>query len=54
MIAAKEFTPTTIERADTRRSWIYSQTMARVEWPYHLTALDQAAVRAGEKVLDSS
>ncbi|MBL8056281.1 MAG: methyltransferase domain-containing protein [Anaerolineales bacterium] len=52
MIAAKEFSSATVERAYSRRSWIYSQTMARVEWSYHLTALEQAAVRPGEQVLE--
>ena len=52
MIAAKEFTLATVERAYSRRSWLYSQTMARVEWAYHLAALDQAAIRPGERVLE--
>ncbi len=52
MIAAKEFSSATVERAYSRRSWIYSQTMARVEWSYHLTALAQAAVQPGEQVLE--
>jgi len=52
MIAAKEYSPAVVERAYSRRSWLYSQTMARVEWSYHLAALEQAAVQPGEQVLE--
>lgn len=52
MIAAKEYPAAVVERAYSRRSWIYSQTMARVEWSYHMLALEQAAVRPGEQVLE--
>jgi demethylmenaquinone methyltransferase/2-methoxy-6-polyprenyl-1,4-benzoquinol methylase len=52
MIAAREFTSAAVERAYSRRSWLYSQTMARVEWSYHLTALERAAIQPGEKVLE--
>jgi demethylmenaquinone methyltransferase/2-methoxy-6-polyprenyl-1,4-benzoquinol methylase len=52
MIAAKEFTPDVIKRAYNRRSWVYSKTVARMEWTYHLTALDMANIKAGEKILE--
>lgn len=52
MIAAKEFPLEIIKRAYNRRSWIYSKTVAQMEWTYHLTALDQANIKAGEKVLE--
>jgi demethylmenaquinone methyltransferase/2-methoxy-6-polyprenyl-1,4-benzoquinol methylase len=52
MIAAKEFTPETIKRAYNRRSWIYSKTVAQMEWSNHLTALEMANIKTGEKVLE--
>ncbi len=52
MIAAKEFKPEVIKRAYNRRSWVYSKTVAQMEWTYHLTALDQANIKTGEKVLE--
>ncbi|MFN8383333.1 MAG: methyltransferase domain-containing protein [Anaerolineales bacterium] len=52
MIAAKEFKPEVIKRAYNRRSWVYSKTVAQMEWTYHLTALDQAHIKTGEKILE--
>jgi ubiquinone/menaquinone biosynthesis C-methylase UbiE len=52
MIAAKEFKPEVIKRAYNRRSWVYSKTVAQMEWSYHLAALDVANVRTGEKILE--
>ncbi len=52
MIAAKEFTQETIKRAYNRRSWIYSKTVAQMEWSNHLTALEMADLKTGEKVLE--
>jgi demethylmenaquinone methyltransferase/2-methoxy-6-polyprenyl-1,4-benzoquinol methylase len=52
MIAAKEFDPQQVRRAYNRRSWIYSKTMAEMEWSYHLVALDQAQIQPGEKILE--
>lgn len=52
MISAKEFDPQTIKRAYNRRSWVYSKTVAQMEWTYHLTALDMANIKAGEKILE--
>lgn len=52
MIAAKEFKPEIIKRAYNRRSWIYSKTVAKMEWGYHLTALEKANIQKGEKVLE--
>jgi demethylmenaquinone methyltransferase/2-methoxy-6-polyprenyl-1,4-benzoquinol methylase len=52
MIAAREFTQDVIKRAYDRRSWAYSKTVARMEWPYHLKALDMAAIQPGETILE--
>ncbi len=52
MIAAKEFKPEVIKRAYNRRSWVYSKTVAQMEWAYHLAALDMANIKAGEKILE--
>lgn len=52
MIAAKEFKPEIIKRAYNRRSWVYSKTVARMEWSYHLTALDMAKIKPGETILE--
>ncbi len=52
MIAAKEFRPEIIKQAYNRRSWLYSKTVARMEWGYHLAALDRANIRTGEKILE--
>lgn len=52
MIAAKEFNPEVIKRAYNRRSWVYSKTVARMEWGYHLTTLDIANVKPGETILE--
>ena len=52
MIAAKEFDARTIQRAYNRRSWVYSKTIARMEWQYHLTAIEMAHIQPGKKVLE--
>lgn len=52
MIAAKEFAPDVVKRAYNRRSWVYSKTVAQMEWPYHLAALEMANIKAGEKILE--
>jgi demethylmenaquinone methyltransferase/2-methoxy-6-polyprenyl-1,4-benzoquinol methylase len=52
MIAAKEFTSETIKRAYNRRSWVYSKTVAQMEWTHHLSALEMANIKTGEKVLE--
>ena len=52
MISAKEFDQQTIKRAYNRRSWVYSKTIPQMEWTYHLTALDMANIKAGEKILE--
>lgn len=52
MIAAKEFSPAQVRRAYDRRSWIYSKTVAEMEREYHRVAIEQAQIRAGEKVLE--
>jgi demethylmenaquinone methyltransferase/2-methoxy-6-polyprenyl-1,4-benzoquinol methylase len=52
MISAKEFAPEVIKRAYNRRSWLYSKTVAQMEWSYHLTALNQANIKKGEKILE--
>ena len=52
MITAKVFTLDVIKRAYNRRSWVYSKTVARMEWSYHLTALAMANIRTDEIVLE--
>lgn len=52
MIPAKELDPQFIRRAYNRRSWIYSKTIAPLEWEYHLIAIEKAEVKTGEKVLE--
>ena len=52
MIAAKEFKSEVIKRAYNRRSWLYSKTVAQMEWTYHLAALDMANIQQGEKILE--
>lgn len=52
MISANTYTQATIQRAYDRRKWVYSKTIAVVEWPYHLQAIEQAAIRPGEAVLE--
>lgn len=52
MIKAHEYQPQTIKLAYNRRGWIYSKTVAPMEWEYHLEALDQANLQPGEKVLE--
>jgi ubiquinone/menaquinone biosynthesis C-methylase UbiE len=52
MIKANEYSPQTVKKAYNRRSWIYSKTVAPMEWAYHLKAIDQANVQPGEKVLE--
>jgi len=52
MITAKEFTPDVIKRAYNRRSWVYSKTIAQMEWSYHLSALAMANIRTAETILE--
>ena len=52
MIKAHEYQPQTIKQAYNRRGWIYSKTVAPMEWEYHLEALEQANLQPGEKVLE--
>ena len=52
MIAAKEFKSEVIKRAYNRRSWVYSKTVARMEWGYHLAALEVAKIKPGETILE--
>lgn len=52
MIAAKEFAPEVIKRAYNRRSWLYSKTIAQMEWNYHVSALNQANIKTGDKLLE--
>jgi ubiquinone/menaquinone biosynthesis C-methylase UbiE len=52
MIAAKEYDSQTVKRAYSRRGWLYSKTVARMEWSYHLTAIDRANIQRGEKILE--
>ena len=53
MIKANNYQPNVVKKAYNRRSWIYSKTVAPMEWEYHLQALDQAQIQPGEKVLPS-
>lgn len=52
MITANSYSQGTIQRAYDRRKWVYSKTIAVVEWPYHLQAMEQAAIQPGEAVLE--
>lgn len=52
MITANSYSQDTIQRAYDRRKWVYSKTIAVVEWPYHLQAMEQAAIQSGEAVLE--
>lgn len=52
MIKANDYQPKTVKQAYNRRSWIYSKTVAPMEWEYHLLALDQAHIQPSEKVLE--
>ncbi len=52
MIKANDYQPNVVKKAYNRRSWIYSKTVAPMEWEYHLQALDQAQIQPGEKVLE--
>jgi len=52
MIKAHEYKPQTVKQAYNRRGWIYSKTVAPMEWEYHLEALDHANIQPGEKVLE--
>ena len=52
MITANSYSQDTIQRAYDRRKWVYSKTIAVVEWPYHLQAMEQAAIQPGEAVLE--
>ena len=52
MIKAHEYQPQIVKQAYNRRGWIYSKTVAPMEWEYHLAALDQANIQPGENVLE--
>ena len=52
MIKAHEYQPQVVKQAYNRRGWIYSKTVAPMEWEYHLAALDQANIQPGENVLE--
>lgn len=42
----------TIRTAYSRRSGIYDRTVARVEWPAHVAAIEALAPHAGETIVD--
>lgn len=52
MIKANEYGPQLVKKAYNRRGWIYSKTVAPMEWEYHLAALDQANLQPDENVLE--
>jgi ubiquinone/menaquinone biosynthesis C-methylase UbiE len=52
MIPAKELDLQFIKRAYNYRSWVYSKTVAPLEWSNHLTAIQKAEIKPGEKVLE--
>jgi demethylmenaquinone methyltransferase/2-methoxy-6-polyprenyl-1,4-benzoquinol methylase len=52
MIAAKEYNSQELKRAYTRRSWVYSKTVAPMERVYHQRALEQANIQPGKAVLE--
>ena len=52
MIKANEYQPQMVKQAYNRRGWIYSKTVAPMEWEYHLLALEQARIQPKEKALE--
>lgn len=52
MITANSYSAQAIQRAYDRRKWVYSKTVAVVEWPYHEQAIDAASIQPGESVLE--
>ena len=52
MIKANDYKLRTVKQAYNRRSWIYSKTVAPMEWEYHQMALDQAKIQPKENVLE--
>lgn len=52
MIEARQFEPDQISRAYDRRSWIYSKTIAPLEFKNHLQAIEKAAIQPSDKVLE--
>jgi len=52
MIPAKNLDIQFVKRAYNHRSWVYSKTVAPMEWEYHLAAIDKAAITPGEKLLE--
>ena len=52
MIEARQFELDEIRRAYDRRSWIYSKIVAPLEFNNHRKAIEKAAIRPGDKVLE--
>lgn len=52
MIESGRFTPTNVRNIYSRRSRIYAKTVARAEFAYHLRAIEKAAFKPQEKVLE--
>lgn len=52
MIEAIKFSPEKISKAYDRRSGIYEKTVAPLEWPNHLPAINRAAIKPQDKILE--
>jgi len=52
VIEAKHYDLEAVKYAYSRRAWLYSKTVALVEWQNHLIAIDMANIQFGEKVLE--
>ncbi len=52
MIKANDYKPQTVKQAYNRRSWVYSKTVAPMEWEYHWMALEKAQIQPKENVLE--
>jgi ubiquinone/menaquinone biosynthesis C-methylase UbiE len=52
MIEARQFTQEQIKKAYSRRSWIYSRTVAPMEFENHIRAIEKANIQPHERVLE--
>jgi demethylmenaquinone methyltransferase/2-methoxy-6-polyprenyl-1,4-benzoquinol methylase len=52
MIEAGKYTPHQVREIYSRRSRVYSKTVAPLEFPNHLRAIEKAAVRPDDRVLE--
>ncbi len=52
MIEAIKLSPDKISKAYDRRGEIYARTVAPLEWPNHLQAINRAAIKPQDKILE--